>query len=475
MHKINVRMVWGGNQNKQWMMNILSSGFFLMNFPNCKNVNRYFEGLDPDKTNDFEITIRPIKRRQPLKQLAYAACLLLILTSQANAEEIRMLTVDKCVESALQSNLTLRVSQLNMIQAGAKRTQAVGQMLPVLSTSFYGALSTEGSVLAFDVRATQPLFLGGELMASKQKADAGVEFSQHAQTLSKAEIAYLARRLFFEIKKKEAEVKLAEEELIHAKKLKDAAATFVETENEPETVLLVRITEVSQKEKELLERQQELKAFYEQLFYITALDPETSYVLADLNAEEFDPEKEIGVSENASLERMLDLQINQAQQELKIARSNRFPKAYLVSRYRHEDESFYEKNALEAGVLVKWNIWDFGITSSEIQAQKAELTKRELGKHEEIQKHQAELRQVQSALETKAKVIGIARRDVMATEEQFKNAKAKQINGDISALAMDEIRIRYLTAQTNLSRALCDYEITKALLLKVLGSTGVEE
>jgi len=41
-------------------MNLLRSRFFLMNFPNCKNVSKFFEGMDKDLSNKFEILIRPL-------------------------------------------------------------------------------------------------------------------------------------------------------------------------------------------------------------------------------------------------------------------------------------------------------------------------------------------------------------------------------------------------------------------------------
>ena len=60
MRRLLVRMEWGGRDNQQWMMNLLRSRFFLMNFPNCKNVNKNFEGLNSTKSNTFEILIRPL-------------------------------------------------------------------------------------------------------------------------------------------------------------------------------------------------------------------------------------------------------------------------------------------------------------------------------------------------------------------------------------------------------------------------------
>ncbi len=75
MKKLWIRMEWGGGNNKQWMMNMLRSRYFFMNFPNCKNVNRYFEGMDPRMSNKFEIIIRPIGK-EPLskKRKFYGEC-----------------------------------------------------------------------------------------------------------------------------------------------------------------------------------------------------------------------------------------------------------------------------------------------------------------------------------------------------------------------------------------------------------------
>lgn len=66
MRKIKVQMEWGGKDNRQWMMNHMGSGFFLMNFPDCRNVNKYFEGMDKAKSNKFGITVRPLGK-EPLE------------------------------------------------------------------------------------------------------------------------------------------------------------------------------------------------------------------------------------------------------------------------------------------------------------------------------------------------------------------------------------------------------------------------
>jgi len=64
---LRIRMEWGGEKNRQWMMNLMRSRFFLMNFPDCKNVNKFFEGMDKQVSNKFEIVIRPLGK-EPLDE-----------------------------------------------------------------------------------------------------------------------------------------------------------------------------------------------------------------------------------------------------------------------------------------------------------------------------------------------------------------------------------------------------------------------
>ncbi len=66
MRKLKVRMEWGGKDNTQWMMNLLGSRHFLMNFPDCKNVNKFFEEMDSKMSNRFEITFRSLGK-EPLQ------------------------------------------------------------------------------------------------------------------------------------------------------------------------------------------------------------------------------------------------------------------------------------------------------------------------------------------------------------------------------------------------------------------------
>ena len=107
-----------------------------------------------------------------MKYFSLAFFLCLFAVSQAQAQEMIILTVDQCIESALKKNALIGISQEHIQQAQARITQGQGAMLPVLSTDVYGAVSTDQPVFSLDTMIKQPLFLGGELIARREKAEA---------------------------------------------------------------------------------------------------------------------------------------------------------------------------------------------------------------------------------------------------------------------------------------------------------------
>ncbi len=474
MRKFKVNMVWGGDSNKQWMMNLLHSGFFLMNFPNCRNVNKFFERLNQNTDNPFEIIIKPIRKSPRVRKLACIFTLLMMLASQASAETVAILTLDKCVESALEHNSSLKISALHIDQSRFKKNFAKGAMLPSLSSSAYGALSTDQPVFTFDVKAMQPLFLGGELLARKRKSEAQEGIASSESDLKRTDVVYAVKRVFFEIKKAEVEVKLLEEELIHAKKLRDVEQKLTEKDYQTQSILLKRVADAAEKEKALIEKEQHLQYLYDFLIQITGIDSQPSYVLEDLP--EALPETNLSSSEiqNHPLVRKLDREIAAAEQDLRIAKSRRWPKAFLVSRYRREEESFYEKNALEAGVMVQFNVWDFSQTSNDIREKRSILTEQQLKKDSEIKTAKLELKKSFNALSVRAKTISISQQTLKMAEENFKNAKAKHMQGDVSDLAINEAKIQLLQAQTEVAKAVCDYWIIQAETQRLAESVGAE-
>ncbi len=392
-----------------------------------------------------------------------------IAVSEANAQEVTLLTVDKCLESALKLNASVQISKLKADQAQYREAGSAGAMFPTLSSSLYEAVSTDQPVTAINVKATQPLFLGGELIARKHKMEAQHGIASTATELTRVDVAYTVKRTFYEIKKAEAEVKLLEEELIHAKRVREANEKLVGENYQTQSALLERIAQVAQIEKALVEKEQSLSYLTQYLQQITGLDSHSSYVLEDIREVQPTDFSSGDVPENTPFFHSLDLHIAEAEQDLKIAKSSYWPKAYLVSQYRREKDSFYEKNALEAGVLVKFNIWDFGITSNEINTKHAELEEQKLVKESGIQMYKLEFQKAVEVLSAELKAVLISKQAVAAAEEEFKNMKVKHMQGDISDLAMHEAEIQMLRAKTEVTKASCDYWIGKAEVIRLIG------
>ena len=404
-----------------------------------------------------------------MKVRAWSLGFVFLFAAQAQCQEMTVLSVNQCVESALKKNALVGISQEHIHQAQARITQARGEMLPVLSTDVYGAASTDHPVLVWNTMVKQPLFFGGESMARKERADMDLAISREEKILTEIELSYLVRKTFFETKKTEAEVELCREELAYLKTLLFADKQLYRANYLTQEKVLEREAIVGSKEKELWNREKNLEHLYANLLQLTGLDTNKAYVLEDMTeAKDTGNMPSRGVKNHPFMS-ILDLQISQLQKDLDIAKSALFPKVHLVSKYRKEQDSFYEKDALEAGVLAHWNIWDFGITAGKIQESKSKLAEGVLLKDSRWQEYQLALKKAWDLLLVQRKVVSSNKQMVAATEERFKNMKVRHMHGDAPNQSSHETRLRLANARVELIKSVYDYYINEAEMLKLLG------
>lgn len=401
-----------------------------------------------------------------MKKWTLILCLFLLPAQLLHANEIHLLTLDECIDSTLAHNSRIRLNELDNLEAEEGVRFSSRGLLPTFSTSFYGVLSTDDSIHAFDVRADQPLFMGGELIAKKHKSEALLEQKRYESNLNKSELAFLTSQVFYEIKTLEAEVKFLEEHVVFLNKQALVQSKLAEQDMNIASDVLSQKAEIKAKEVELEDKQSELELHYDYLLQITGLNPEHSYVLADVEENLSAVNAEI----HDALVYALDAEIEQAEQDVKIAKSNFFPKAGLVARYRNEQDTFYEKDAFEAGVLVKWNFWDFGQTSSDVKKSKIKHQKRLLNKGIVLQDYKYELKKLTHELQTNHSKVELAKEQLHLEEENFKSANTRKMQGDVSTLAYDQIKLRLSNAKTAVVKAIIDYRVTESKIHHLSGA-----
>jgi outer membrane protein TolC len=418
-----------------------------------------------------------------MSNLRYRSCYFAVLlfcgaafrAPHAFAQETLRLNLEQCIEQALQNHASAAIASLRIEQAKAGKEKALGAMLPVLSSSAYGAVSTEQALYDLEVKVSQPVFLGGELLARKNEAEIRYELSLTDKEMTEADIVYSARRTFFEIKKAEASIRFLQTDFEHARRVQIAEQTLLDHHEQIQAVVLKQMTETAGKEKLLFEKQQELKTLQEFLKQLTGIDPETDIVLAGVRLPD-PPEAPNTLSlEDHPLLRKLDLKIREAEEELRIAKAQRWPKVFIVSRYRVAEDSFYERNAAEAGVLAQYNIWDFGMTSGDIKEKRAKLAEEKLRKTLESDALRLKIQRTADAMAVAVKNITVSREMLDFSEEHYKNMKVLFLQGDLSFLRMNEARVQLVKAKADLTQSYCDYWIAEAEALKLEGKQDRED
>ena len=407
-----------------------------------------------------------------MKFLASCLGLVFLFAAQAQGQETTVLSVNQCVESALQKNALVGISQEHIHQAQARIIQARGEMLPVLSTDVYGAVSTDQPVLTWNTMVKQPLFLGGELIAQKEKADTDLAISKKEKVLTQIQLASLVRKTFFETKKAEAEVQLLQEELAYSKTLLVADKKLFRANYLTQEKVLEREANAGSKEKELWDREKNLEHLYANLLQLTGLDANKAYVLEDVaDVGNWGNMPSPDTKDNPFLD-ILDLQISQLREDIKIAKSDLFPKVHLVSKYRKEKDSFYEKDAFEAGVLGHWNIWDFGITTGKIEESKSKLVEGVLVRDSRWQEYQLAFKKACDLLMAQRNLVLTNKQMVAVAEERFKNLKVRHMHGDAPNQTSHETKLLLAKARVELNKSVYDYYINEAEVLKLLGKVN---
>ena len=139
-----------------------------------------------------------------------AACLLAVATGT----RAQQYTIDECVTEALTNNLSLRSADNSLAMAQQQKKEAFTKYFPTISASGLGFISDEGLVqmeldgdavsmmdngYLVSVMATQPVFMGGQIVNSNKLASVNVDVSQLQRDKKADEIRLTTETYFWQI------------------------------------------------------------------------------------------------------------------------------------------------------------------------------------------------------------------------------------------------------------------------------------
>jgi outer membrane protein TolC len=421
-------------------------------------------------------------------------------TVAAAQERNNYFTLEKAISQALENSYKIKARNERIEQANDIMKQARADFLPKLGTAYsYNRLS-EPPVSRTSLFGTgiplvvgtddyfrwtwflrQPLFTGFALLSSYRLAELGIDQSQLESDLEKLDLVLRVKEAYFNILGADKAVEVAQTTVESLTQTVKVARSFFEVGMIPINDVLKAEVELASAEQSLVRGKnlaQTTRSTFNTVLVRTVNEPvEVEDILV------YKPEVgEYNVFEKQALEnrpeiKILDVNILQADQQIRLAKSKYYPEISFTYQYISEgDEAsvkgsqYVDANHWEALVVANWTFWEWGKTyfaGREKESLKRQLTETKLDVEDGIR---LQVKQATLDLDSSAKNIPTTQKGVDAGEENLR-VNAERYKAQVSTIT-DLLDAQTLLARARLDyyRALYDHNLAKARLERALGN-----
>ena len=373
--------------------------------------------------------------------------------------------------------------------------QQMGQTL----TNTVGLLNTEGqkivdafrtdtrNIFAGSVLVTQPVFLGGSLIALNKLADLNEEMAANRADASQQTIIYATDQAYWQVVSLKHKQRLAESYLELIKKLdgdvQKMIAEGVATRSEGLTVSV----KVNEAEMTLQKVNDGLTLSKMLLCQMIGLPVNASVTLADEDAESLaavtiQPQLDVeqAISNRPEL-KMLGNVVDMSKQATNILKAGNLPQVALMGGYAVSNPNvlngFQKKfgGFWNVGVLVRIPIWNWGDVAYKVRASKGATAIANLELEEAREKIELQVNQSTFKVGEANKRLALAEASIQRAEENLRTANLGFSEGVISPTVVMEAQTAWLQAQSQKIDAEIDVKLTQVDLQKALGTLRSEK
>jgi outer membrane protein TolC len=427
------------------------------------------------------------------------------LTSSATAaaaqEGKNYFTLEKAISQALEASYKIKARNERIEQATNVMKQARADFLPKLGTAYsYNRLSEPavrgstifGNTVVPLVVGTednfqwtwflrQPLFTGFALLSSYRLAELGIDQSQLEMDLEMLDLVLRVKEAYFNILGADKARQVAETTVESLTQTVKVARSFFE-------VGMIPINDVLKAEVELANAEQSLVSWTN--LAQTARSNFNTVLVRQVNAPVevedilvYKPEVgDYSVFEKKALQnrpeiKILDVNILQADQQIRLAKSKYYPEISLTYQYISQGDTaavkgspFVDANHWEVLAVANWTFWEWGKTyyaGREKESLKRQLLETKADVEDGIR---LQVKQAVLDLDSSAKNIPTTQKGVESGEENLR-VNAERYKAQVSTIT-DLLDAQTLLARARLDyyRALYDHNQAKARLERALGN-----
>ena len=323
------------------------------------------------------------------------------ITAQA---QDNIYTLDKSITEALANSWTIKAKKERVEQAKYSNNQAQAGFYPTLSTTYgYTRLDEvqhsnpmpvfQGNTLIgyvpsgplnaqdnyqWKVSLKQPLFTGFALTSSYELAKLGIDQSQIDLELAELDLALEVKAGYFDILKSDRAVEVSQKAVESLTSHLEVAQSFYKVGMTAVNDVLKAEVELANAQYDLIKAQNGAKIARAAFNNLLARPIDAPLTVEDILSYhqiegDFSSYLKKAIDKRPEI-KTLDVNLHQAEQQIKIAKSKYYPEAYFSYDYikegDHPDVSgsdFHDAHSWQAMVGLSWILWDWGKTKNGVR------------------------------------------------------------------------------------------------------------
>ena len=426
----------------------------------------------------------------------------IVSTSAVCAQESQApLTLEESIKIAVERSLTIHSAVEGVAGSEYKHKEAITSFLPLWTGQytwgryntpvFVGPIPvaipiaipgitgiTSRDVYIFNTIVNQPLFTGGFNSANYRSTKLGVGFSKASVETAKRDLILQVRVGYFTILRAEKYLDVAQQQVKQFEAQLEVTKAFFEAEKVSMNDVLQAEVSLANARQSMAKAANDVATAKASFNILLRREVTTSFEVVDILAY-----KAIPLSFEQSLEEALRLRpeikaaqinIDQAKENVKIARSGFFPTISLAGNYNRSSDSWTLEKHIQVDIWAvqasaTFTLWNWGNTAFKVGESKVKVTQAEDSKNQLIDSITLEVRDAylnmllaEKNTITAETAIGQAEENLRMFEERYKYQVATQTDVIIAVTFLAQ-------ARTNYYGALSDFNIAKAQLERAMG------
>lgn len=401
------------------------------------------------------------------------------------------LTLEECIRIALEKNLQIHSAMQGVIGADFRRKQALTNFFPQwtmqysatgynspTSVGFTTLGGTSRDVHNFNTSITQSLFAGGSILANYRLEKLGVDISKTDVETIKRDIILDVREGYFNILRAEKFLTVAQQQVKQFEAQLEVTKAFFDVGIVPKNDVLQAEVKLANARQALIKAENDLALAKSSFNILLRRDIDAPLKIKDIL--EYKPFS-IGFEESvkeALRERPeiknAELKIEQANENVKIAKGSFFPTITLSGNYlRTSDEPSLmgdlrsERWIVQA--LATFTIWDWGKRAYKVGEAKVKVTQAQDSKTQLVEGIILEVKNAYLNMLVAEKNISVAEKAIEQAEENLRmNEERYKYQVATATDVLDAVTL-LTQARVNYYGALSDFNIAKARLERAMG------